>query len=111
MSWCLPISVLSVMGPRGWTSLAEPDPRFFQVVPRGLSRRRRSDLQAPTPRFSGHSQVDQLGRTKGGPDKPVLDRAWIQKTLTPARWQETYAADAAKRRSYVLAKILGQIAG
>ncbi len=33
------------------------------------------------------------------------------KTLTPARWQETYAADAAERRSYVLAKILGKFAG
>lgn len=33
------------------------------------------------------------------------------KTLTPAQWQQRYAAEVEDRRSYMLARILGQIAG
>ena len=33
------------------------------------------------------------------------------KTLTPAQWQKRYAAEVDERRSYVLARILGQIVG
>ena len=33
------------------------------------------------------------------------------KTLTPAQWQQRYAAEVEERRNYVLARILGQIAG
>lgn len=33
------------------------------------------------------------------------------KTLTPAQWQRRYAAEVDERRNYVLARILGQIAG
>jgi len=32
------------------------------------------------------------------------------KTLTPAQWKQRYAAEVDERRSYVLARILGQLA-
>jgi len=33
------------------------------------------------------------------------------RTLTPAQWKKHYAAEVDERRSHVLAKVLGQIAG
>lgn len=53
--------------------MAEPAPRFFQVVPRDPSGRTHATFPDARRHFSSRLGVDQVGRTRGGPDRPVLD--------------------------------------